>query len=51
MIIITTNTKRLAKFESFEGNKAMDWLTQKGLYVVNRFYAEGNAFWVVTNLP
>ena len=51
MIIITTTTKRLATFESFEGNKAMDWLTQKGLYVANRFYADGNAFWVVAKLP
>ena len=51
MIVIVVNGKTLATFESFEGNKAMDWITQKGLYVANRFYADGNAFWVTAKLP
>ena len=50
MIHIVRNTTTIAKFERFEGNKAMDWITQKGLYIENRFYVDNNVFWVVKDL-
>lgn len=51
MICIVHEAKTIAKFERFEGNKAMDWITQKGLFVETKFNMDGNTIWVVKNLP
>lgn len=48
--IIVKNGRTLATFE-FDANKAMDWITQKGLYIENRVYVDGNVIWVVKDLP
>ena len=50
MIHIVRNAMTIAKFEKFESNKAMDWITQKGLFIENKFYMDGNVIWVVKPL-
>ena len=51
MIIIVNMGSTIAKFEKWEGNKAMDWITAKGLFRKNLFYMDGNAIWVTEKLP
>ena len=51
MIIIVNLGRTIAKFESFEGYKAMDWITEKGLYRKERVYVDNNALWLCEPLP
>lgn len=51
MIIITNEGRKLAKFENWEGNKAMDWITQKGLYREDRLAMYPDTIWVCKPLP
>lgn len=51
MITIALNGNTKAKFEKWESNKAMDWLTQKELYITNKVFLDGNVIWVVAKLP
>ena len=51
MIAIVLNTNTIAKFERWESNKAMDWLTQKGLYVTGRTFIDNTSYWMCQRLP
>ena len=51
MIIIVNMGSTIAKFEKWEGNKAMDWITQKGLFRKDTFFMDGNTIWVTEKLP
>lgn len=51
MIAIVVNTATVAKFEKWESNKAMDWLTAKGLYVKSREYIDNTTYWLCRKLP
>lgn len=51
MIKIIHNNKTVAKFESFEGNKAYDWITYKGWFITNREYVDNDTLWFVKDLP
>lgn len=46
MIIIVKESKTIAKFESWEGNKAMDWITQQGLFRTDKVYLDNNVLWM-----
>ena len=48
--IIVKNGRTIATFE-FDGNKAFDWLTQKGMYIDSKVYVNDNVIWVVKDLP
>ena len=50
MIRIVHKSKTVAKFERFEGNKAMDYITYKGRYIENRMYIDDDIIWVVKDL-
>ena len=51
MIIIVNLGSTIAKFEKFEGNKAMDWITAKGLYRKDKVYMDNNILWLCEPLP
>ena len=51
MIIIICEGRKIAKFEGYEGNKAMDWITQKGLFRKERIYAYPDTIWMCETLP
>lgn len=51
MIIIVCEGRKLAKFESWEGNKAMDWITQKGLFRKERIPTCDSTYWMCEALP
>ena len=51
MISIVKEGRTIAKFERFEGNKAMDWITQKGLYIKHKTYVDDSVIWEVEPLP
>lgn len=51
MITIVLNGKTKAKFEKFESNKAMDWITQQGLFIKEKVRMDGNVLWIVELLP
>ena len=46
MIIIVNEGKTIAKFESWEGNKAMDWITGKSLFRTEKVYVDNNVLWL-----
>ena len=51
MITIVKDGRKIAKFESWEGNKAMDWITAKGLFIEHKLYMGNETFWEVKPLP
>lgn len=51
MIKVTLNGNTKAKFENWDGNKAMDWITQKGWFIKNKVYLDSDIIWVVSPLP
>ena len=51
MITIICEEKQLAKFEEFESNKAMDWITQKGLFREKCLYTYPDTLWFCKPLP
>lgn len=50
MIIIICEGRKLAKFEGWDGNKAMDWITQKGLFRKDRIPAYPDTIWMCEKL-
>ena len=51
MLIINCEGRKIAKFEGDEGNKAMDWITQKGLYRVDSIPMFPDVIWICKPLP
>lgn len=49
-VIIMKNGAKLATFE-FQKGKALDWITTKGLYIVDKKFIGDDEIWTVRNLP
>ena len=49
-IYLDGNGTPIAKFEKWEGNKAMDWITAKGYYIIHKETFPYH-YWVVKKLP
>ena len=48
-IFLEGSTKPLCWFETFESGKALDWITQKGYYIVKKEYIP-YMYWIVRPL-
>ena len=51
MIIIVSKGHEIAKFEKWDANKAMDWITAKGLVRKDKIFALPNVIWLCEPLP
>ena len=49
-IFLEGSSKPIIKFERFEQGKALDWITQKGYYIVHK-EAIPYLYWIVKPLP
>ena len=53
-IIVEDTCKEIWKGEAFDAesiNKAKDWITAKGLYIVRKEEISGRPYWFVKELP